>query len=427
MTRRTGESYLLVLKIQFYFSFTPNSSSIMDANDTLKKSDWIAQGKACAFVPPRVKKMAAEFFTIPQEVEYELLPTPYLSIAKMLEFPRPLQNVAAPTGPQPAQFFSTTAPDINDATLLLRVRRLTIVYDDCESLSTSSISIGTRYYIRELAQRRNPVRVRAPGDDGRVGCSTARRMSVSRSGESSGIGRAWVVGGKWAPASSTGDSGGRVFREAMTGAVGGGFKGGRRSRGGRLEAGYTMVRGSTRWETAAQRAAGAGGGTGEPCGAVGGNGESTESGGAAQGDEDGVETAAAAAEDMPAWGSMWAGLLNKRHECRAVGSDGDKKYVKGGSDDEKTINGERQRHRLRMAAALHIVLPSEETKRHRFEQKSVAVFSDVLYSATRPRSTSTRGAGGRAEDASAGPARRRRHELSTKWHGRGRRFHPLPG
>jgi hypothetical protein len=41
----------------------------------------------------------------------------------------------------------------------------------------------------------------------------------------------------------------------------------------------------------------------------------------------------------------------------AVGSDGDKKYAKGGSDDEKTINGERQRHRPRMAVASHIVLP----------------------------------------------------------------------
>jgi hypothetical protein len=61
-----------------------------------------------------------------------------------------------------------------------------------------------------------------------------------------------------------------------------------------------MVCGSTRWETAAQRAAGAGGGTGEPCGAVGGNGESTESGRAAQGDEDGAETAAAAGEHAAA-------------------------------------------------------------------------------------------------------------------------------
>jgi hypothetical protein len=61
-------------------------------NDTVNKVDWVAQGKFWASVPPRVKRMAAEYFTIPQEFEFELLPSPYLSIAKMLDFPLPLQN-----------------------------------------------------------------------------------------------------------------------------------------------------------------------------------------------------------------------------------------------------------------------------------------------------------------------------------------------
>ncbi|KAJ7895546.1 hypothetical protein B0H14DRAFT_2333803, partial [Mycena olivaceomarginata] len=69
--------------------------------------------------------MAAEFFLIPQELEHDLLPSPYLPIAKMLEFPLPLQNTAI-TGFQPAQFFSKALPDIADRDLLIRARRLPI-------------------------------------------------------------------------------------------------------------------------------------------------------------------------------------------------------------------------------------------------------------------------------------------------------------
>ncbi|KAJ6618438.1 hypothetical protein B0H10DRAFT_1947623 [Mycena sp. CBHHK59/15] len=63
----------------------------MDTHQTFKKSDWIAQDKAWATVPSGVKKIAVEFFLIPQEHEH-LLPLPFLPIAKMLEFPLPLKN-----------------------------------------------------------------------------------------------------------------------------------------------------------------------------------------------------------------------------------------------------------------------------------------------------------------------------------------------
>ncbi|KAJ6467347.1 hypothetical protein C8R45DRAFT_1019829 [Mycena sanguinolenta] len=40
------------------------------------------------------KKIMAEYFLIPQELEYNLLPSPYLSMAKMIESPLPLQSTA---------------------------------------------------------------------------------------------------------------------------------------------------------------------------------------------------------------------------------------------------------------------------------------------------------------------------------------------
>ncbi|KAJ7739404.1 hypothetical protein B0H16DRAFT_1529681 [Mycena metata] len=98
----------------------------MDAASTPKKSDWIGEGRAWASVPPAVRKIAAEYFLIPQELEQNLLPSPYLSIAKMCQFSLPLQDTSPPPT-QPAQFFSTSAPDhISDEDLMVRLRRLPI-------------------------------------------------------------------------------------------------------------------------------------------------------------------------------------------------------------------------------------------------------------------------------------------------------------
>ncbi|KAJ7342480.1 hypothetical protein DFH08DRAFT_1012113 [Mycena albidolilacea] len=94
-------------------------------NNTVNKVDWVAQGKFWESVPPRVKRMVAEYFTIPQELEFELLPSPHLSIAKMLDFPLPTQNNMI-MATQPAQFFSINWPDITDKDLLIRTQGLPI-------------------------------------------------------------------------------------------------------------------------------------------------------------------------------------------------------------------------------------------------------------------------------------------------------------
>ncbi|KAJ7806743.1 hypothetical protein B0H14DRAFT_3483834 [Mycena olivaceomarginata] len=73
-----------------------------------------------------LKKIAAQWFLIPQELEHNLLPSPYLPIAQMLESPLPLQNAAPVTTNQPLQFFSPDVPDISDEALVLHVRRLQI-------------------------------------------------------------------------------------------------------------------------------------------------------------------------------------------------------------------------------------------------------------------------------------------------------------
>ncbi|KAJ6626312.1 hypothetical protein B0H10DRAFT_2211200 [Mycena sp. CBHHK59/15] len=97
---------------------------LMSAENLLQKSDWIGQGKVWASAPPMVRKMAKAEFTIPQQLEYELLPSPFLSIAKMLEFSLPLQ--ASLDGiSQPAQYFSMTVPDMDKtAVTVLRLRHL---------------------------------------------------------------------------------------------------------------------------------------------------------------------------------------------------------------------------------------------------------------------------------------------------------------
>lgn len=98
----------------------------MDTDNTFKKSEWIGQQRLWATAPPALKKIAAQWFMIPQELEYILLPSPYLPVAQMLEFLLPLQNATPATTNQPAQFFSTNVPDVSDEALMLRVRRLAI-------------------------------------------------------------------------------------------------------------------------------------------------------------------------------------------------------------------------------------------------------------------------------------------------------------
>ncbi|KAJ7038756.1 hypothetical protein C8F04DRAFT_1255678 [Mycena alexandri] len=70
-------------------------------------------------------QIVAVVFAVPQELEFTLLPSPSLSIAKMLDFTLPLEHPSS-NAPKPTQYFSKNAPDITDSDLLLRVRRLPI-------------------------------------------------------------------------------------------------------------------------------------------------------------------------------------------------------------------------------------------------------------------------------------------------------------
>jgi hypothetical protein len=106
----------------------------MNSDNNFKKSDWIGQQKAWASAPPALRKIAAQYFLIPQTLEHNLIPSPYLPIAKLLEFTLPLQNTAA-TALHPTQFFSSDVPDIGDRALMLRSDdpyQGADVYDDCD-------------------------------------------------------------------------------------------------------------------------------------------------------------------------------------------------------------------------------------------------------------------------------------------------------
>jgi hypothetical protein len=92
----------------------------MNSDNSFKKSDWIGQQKAWASAPPALRKIAAQYFLIPQTLEHDLVPSPCLPIAKMLEFTLPLQNATA-TPLRPVHFFSSEAPGSDDQALMLRV------------------------------------------------------------------------------------------------------------------------------------------------------------------------------------------------------------------------------------------------------------------------------------------------------------------
>ncbi|KAJ7697278.1 hypothetical protein B0H14DRAFT_2649948 [Mycena olivaceomarginata] len=78
------------------FLITPILHSLMDADNTFKKSDWIDKGRKWADTPPALKKIAAQWFLIPQELEHDTLPSPFLPITKLLEFPLPLESTCLP-------------------------------------------------------------------------------------------------------------------------------------------------------------------------------------------------------------------------------------------------------------------------------------------------------------------------------------------
>ncbi|KAJ6447790.1 hypothetical protein C8R45DRAFT_948358 [Mycena sanguinolenta] len=100
------------IPVSLFSLSSANTENTFDLSDT-------------AIAPPKLQNAVAVSFLIPQELEYDLLPSPYLSIAKMLEFPLPLQSSAI-IGCQPTQFFSKELPDREmRRRRRLRMRRMT--------------------------------------------------------------------------------------------------------------------------------------------------------------------------------------------------------------------------------------------------------------------------------------------------------------
>jgi hypothetical protein len=68
----------------------------MHTDNTFKKFEWIGRQRSWAIAPPALKKIAAQWFLIPRELEHNILPSPYLPIAnspfrfKMHRLSRPI-------------------------------------------------------------------------------------------------------------------------------------------------------------------------------------------------------------------------------------------------------------------------------------------------------------------------------------------------
>ncbi|KAJ7035799.1 hypothetical protein C8F04DRAFT_1182078 [Mycena alexandri] len=72
----------------------------MSTDNTFRISEWIGKGEKWASAPSMLRKIAAAVFAVPQELELVLLPSPSLSIAKMLDFTLPLEHPES-KGPKP--------------------------------------------------------------------------------------------------------------------------------------------------------------------------------------------------------------------------------------------------------------------------------------------------------------------------------------
>ncbi|KAF7371544.1 hypothetical protein MVEN_00009400 [Mycena venus] len=97
----------------------------MGQETAFKISDYIGKGMSISTAPRRLCEMAKEEFTVPQQFQFELFPSPMLPLAKMPDFTVPLECTTI-GATQPAQYFSRTAPDHVDQNAILRLRRLPI-------------------------------------------------------------------------------------------------------------------------------------------------------------------------------------------------------------------------------------------------------------------------------------------------------------
>ncbi|KAJ7149280.1 hypothetical protein C8R43DRAFT_1128635 [Mycena crocata] len=95
-------------------------------NNPFNKTEWIGKGiKWAATLPSHVRKAAGDELSLPQTVEAELIPACSLSIAKMIQFPLPVQ-IPTVSSCIVSDFFSKEAPGRVTADILLRLRHLPI-------------------------------------------------------------------------------------------------------------------------------------------------------------------------------------------------------------------------------------------------------------------------------------------------------------
>ncbi|KAK6991966.1 hypothetical protein R3P38DRAFT_2571584 [Favolaschia claudopus] len=94
-------------------------------DNTSKIHNCIGQGKTLATAPADVKKYLRELFALPQALEATLLPSPYISIAELLNFRLPFQNASSNVASS-SEFLSTAAPDPVDRNFVSRLQLLNI-------------------------------------------------------------------------------------------------------------------------------------------------------------------------------------------------------------------------------------------------------------------------------------------------------------
>ncbi|KAJ6458295.1 hypothetical protein C8R45DRAFT_1110204 [Mycena sanguinolenta] len=84
-----------------------------------------------AMVSLKLKRMVADYILIPQELEFDLLPSPYLSIANMLEFSLPIQSKTNPALHE--ALIQTSVIDLPAVNAKEEAYTTREAYDDCDS------------------------------------------------------------------------------------------------------------------------------------------------------------------------------------------------------------------------------------------------------------------------------------------------------
>ncbi|KIM71317.1 hypothetical protein PILCRDRAFT_17174 [Piloderma croceum F 1598] len=95
------------------------------STNTFVEGDWISQGKARIDMPPRVKRVAMQAFTIPIYIQEQLLPSPKISIQQFVNFPLSKPSAVIQVI-LTSEDFSRYDPEPITERLLERMRRLSM-------------------------------------------------------------------------------------------------------------------------------------------------------------------------------------------------------------------------------------------------------------------------------------------------------------